>query len=639
MAKHKMFILLFLAFCLSGLNSFSQPKPDYSSKPYTRWWWFADVIDTNDVKYQLDWLKANNFGGVEIAFVYPYKGDSLKSRDGWLSNVWSEKVAFAKRYADKLHLGCDYTFGTLWPFGDSKVPDSEGTIFFGDTASEKTMRLTWEHPTKGRVLNHLDRYAFMHYAERVGGALSGAMKGTTSGLFVDSWEVETKKLWTKGFDSRFISRMGYDIKPFMDSLYSPGFEKYFYDYTKVMSEYVLYEFYKPFTDYAHSSGGFSRGQCGGAPADLLTAFSFVDVPETEAILYEPNFARIPASAALLGDKKYVSSETFTCIYGWKRWPGPGPKQKQEQVADLKLVADALFANGVNHIFWHGMPYNKKGDSAIFYASVHVGPDAGFADELPAFNKYMEKVSDIMSRGKAAASVGVYIPTEDAWMAVEYPDSLKFPWVWGQYEMRYIRTNPELKKFQPVWINDFFLRKSDVVNGKLICGNVKLNVLYIESDYIDYYSLKTILALAEKGLPVCIKKPFSEPGNVKNKDFRFLAEKLIGMKNVKTDFNYLAIGNPEILVECPGDYFCRLDNDMAYVFFSGPKARNLSYPLKYGQSLSNQSVTENAKITFGGKTTEIKLIFEPYQSLLLKINKDGKSEFININFLPKTPKTE
>ena len=66
-----------------------------------------------------------------------------------------------------------------------------------------------------------------------------------------------------------------------------------------------------FTDNAHAVGAFSRAQCGGAPADLLTAFMLVDVPETEAILYEPGFSRIPASAAALAGKDVVTSESFT----------------------------------------------------------------------------------------------------------------------------------------------------------------------------------------------------------------------------------------------------------------------------------------------------------------------------------------
>ncbi|MEP6794193.1 MAG: hypothetical protein ABJB16_07695, partial [Saprospiraceae bacterium] len=42
-----------------------------TSKPCTRWWWFATQINKKDIKYQLDWMKEMNFGGVEIAWIYP----------------------------------------------------------------------------------------------------------------------------------------------------------------------------------------------------------------------------------------------------------------------------------------------------------------------------------------------------------------------------------------------------------------------------------------------------------------------------------------------------------------------------------------------------------------------------------------
>ena len=42
-----------------------------SSKPYARYWWFASMIQKDDVRYTLNWLKAHGFGGVELAWVYP----------------------------------------------------------------------------------------------------------------------------------------------------------------------------------------------------------------------------------------------------------------------------------------------------------------------------------------------------------------------------------------------------------------------------------------------------------------------------------------------------------------------------------------------------------------------------------------
>jgi hypothetical protein len=49
----------------AGSKSGPGELPYYkTSKPYTRWWWFASIIKKEDIVDQLDWLKKNNFGGV-----------------------------------------------------------------------------------------------------------------------------------------------------------------------------------------------------------------------------------------------------------------------------------------------------------------------------------------------------------------------------------------------------------------------------------------------------------------------------------------------------------------------------------------------------------------------------------------------
>jgi len=64
---------------------------DYTvSKPFTRWWWFSSDIDLNVIRQQLDWVKANEFGGVEIAWVYPYDRDTVGKR---ILRVWHRIVA------------------------------------------------------------------------------------------------------------------------------------------------------------------------------------------------------------------------------------------------------------------------------------------------------------------------------------------------------------------------------------------------------------------------------------------------------------------------------------------------------------------------------------------------------------------
>jgi hypothetical protein len=118
--------------------------------------------------------------------------------------------------------------------------------------------------------------------------------------------------------------------------------------------------------------------------------------------------------------------------------------EKEQTADLKLVADALFANGVNQIIWHGTPFNPADtDTVRFYATVHVGKNGSLTEELPAFNNYLTKISENMKKGVTYSDVAVYLPFEDSWVAGYYPPERQMRWSWGEYELRYVHFPDEL----------------------------------------------------------------------------------------------------------------------------------------------------------------------------------------------------
>jgi hypothetical protein len=46
------------------------------------------------------------------------------------------------------------------------------------------------------MIDHLSEEVFSGYAEATGKALAPALGGHKSALFCDSWEVETRKIWT-----------------------------------------------------------------------------------------------------------------------------------------------------------------------------------------------------------------------------------------------------------------------------------------------------------------------------------------------------------------------------------------------------------------------------------------------------------
>lgn len=621
-------------------TGFSNSLPYRDSRPWTRWWWFAAEIDKVSIADNLTWLKNNGFGGVEIAWVYPLnrmKKDTINytPRQEWLSPEWTEMVEYSKKCADNLGLGSDFTFGSLWPFGDTKVPVNEATMNLTDPDWRQEIAASWDYPLKGYVIDHLNSEAFTNYANRTGDALKPALRGSSSALFCDSWEVETRYLTTPGFTDEFSERYNYSLTDFADSLYSDTepFPNVRYDYMKLISEKVIEEFYKPFTKKSHELGAFSRVQCSGAPCDIISAYATVDVPESEALLYDPAYSTIVASAASLSGKKVVTCETFTCLYGW-----PRDHHSEEQVADLKLLADAVFANGVNQIFWHGKPYNPAGqDTVKFYASVHVGKSGSLAADIPAFNAYLQKVSSFMKKGKSYSDIAVYLPLEDSWIAGELPVEKQFIWAWGEYEQRYTVFPDELKGYRPIWINSEFLQKAKYENGYLQVGDLSVKALYLDVKYLDIAALKRILELAKEGLQVCLKNVPAEPGFIKfGYLYSDLIKELTRIPNVKQIWEEMENIQPFITGTQSFDYWSRIDNSDLYIFFANPKSQNLKFPLGYGQSLSDSEEIREVAINYGGKIIPVKLQFKPYQSVLIKIDKQGKVNFIDIEYIPKTP---
>ncbi|MCX6244281.1 MAG: glycosyl hydrolase [Bacteroidetes bacterium] len=650
--------VLLCGLLVAACNRGGENKAHYaSSKPLTRWWWFARVIKQEDVKYNLDWVKKNGFGGVEIVWIYPLNRKRFYSepldtnylpRQEWLSPEWTAVVTNAKHYADSLGLSCDFTFGTGWPFGDTKVNREDATQTWhekNDSLKWTYAVVSWEYPKKGYIINHMDQRAFGRYAQRMGSALAPALKGSASGLFCDSWEVETTRIWTTGFGEAFKRSYGYDIEPYMDSIYSRANFDERYDYMKLVSEYVVDRFYRPFTNECHLLGAFSRVQCAGAPVDLISAYASVDVPETEAMLYEPPYSRIVASAACLTSKKEVSSETFTCTYGFPRYDAAKKKMDfrlrgKEQVADLKLVADALVANGVNQVIWHGMPFNPVGiDTIMFYASVHVGRKGNLAKDIPALNAYMEKICGYMKRGVTFSEVAVYLPVEDSWETgmMKDPDPQQ-PWAWGEYEMRRTVPPAELRGYNPIWISGNFLRNASVRDKKLVCGDETFSVLYIDASYVDLNALKTIVKLAGKGLTICLRQLPKQPGKNKSPEFGKLLAELSGMKNVSRDFPGMTGIRPLVKGDSLPEFWCRRDGEEYYFFIANPKSMNLHLPLKYGQSLSSGAVRRDLTFNVNGRELKTIVEFRPYQSVMLQIGKQGNPEYLDISYDPPVPVT-
>ncbi len=556
------------------------------TRPLTRWWWFAEPISKDDIDMQLDWVEANGFGGVEIAWVYagkksPTTGNPIPV---FLGERWRALVEYAADAARRRGLACDFTFGTLWPFGGSMVDEDTASQTYTGPSHQRLDR-SWETAhgkPPGRLVNHLDHHALEHYAAVMGDALAPAISAAgSSALFADSWEVDPDGLWTAGFGDAFHARFGYDITRFMADLDQHPRERY--DYRTLIAEYALKEFYLPYTRICHELGSASRVQAHGAPTDLIAAYGSCDVPESEALLFDPPFSLFASSAAAQRGAPIVSAEAFTCLYGWVPYPTLGPHHKHEQIGDIKLLADALFAHGVNQIFWHGMPFFGADHQNDFYATVHVGPDSQFADTLPALNEYMRQVSEIMRRGTPVSKIASYVPWEEMLMRGELPEELQRPSAKYHWEMHYVRPSDELIGYRPVWVSEYSLHDARYENGVIRWGALTTEALHVDTSWIEPNALRHIVQLAEAGAPVVLAKFPDQPGTRRDPEFDTLLANLLNQPAVVRSLSKLTKVSPLVTGEKVPPFWARQDGATLYIFFANPTTTELTYPMAYGQS--------------------------------------------------------
>ncbi|MFN3939848.1 MAG: glycosyl hydrolase [Chitinophagales bacterium] len=303
-----------------------------------------------------------------------------------------------------------------------------------------------------------------------------------------------------------------------------------------------------------------------------------------------------------------------------------------------MLADAMFAQGVNLLIYHGTPYNPIGSDTIeFFATTYFGPNGSVTPELPALNQYVEKVSGIMQRGKTYTDVAVYLPYEDGVMQGAYPEEKQRVWVWGAYEMRYIYPPDETEGYHPLWINRHFLEQAQYLHHKLIVGDAQFSALYVDVKYMDIRALKKVLQFAQQGLPVCLKQIPTQPGKNISPEYDRMLNKLTALKNVSADFKKVVSHAPLLQGENLPEYWCRVAADgTMYLFIAQPLSKNLTYPLYSGQSFMQQPEYRDITINVKGKSIQQKITFYPYQSVMLKISKEGEVEKEDITFIPKDP---
>jgi hypothetical protein len=445
-------------------------------RPWTRWWWLGSAVDKENLTRSLEEFKQAGIGGVEICPIYGAKGHEEKFID-FLSPHWVEMLAHTTTEGKRLGLGVDLTTGTGWPFGGPTVTADDAsaravlksyTVAGGKTLTERLPEgklralvavsggeridltanvkggaLDWTAPpgewklyavaqqgpvmkvkraAPGGVGNVLDPFSSAKLDRYLGGfdkALATFKAPLPRAHFHDSYEYYNAS-WTDDLVDEFRKRRGYDLTAQLPALFGDGpadtVARVKCDYRETLSD-LHRDYLLRWSDWCHKYGGRSRNQAHGGPGNIIDAYAAADIPECEiythfAERHKP-FLKMASSAAHLSGHNLTSAESFT-------WLG---EHFQVPLSKVKTAADYLFLTGVNHIFFHGIPYSPKDapwPGWQFYAAVNFGPGGGLWRDLPAFNAYVARCQSVLQSGKPDNDVLLYMPFHDVWQS---PDGL------------------------------------------------------------------------------------------------------------------------------------------------------------------------------------------------------------------------
>jgi hypothetical protein len=515
------------------------PAAASQNKPWTRWWWLGSGVDKVNLTRELEAFAKAGIGGVEICPIYGAMGAEDRFID-FLSPQWMEMLAHTTREAQRLGLGVDMTTGTGWPFGGPMVtPDMasrglqrisksvsggnrvslklpDGTLHalraFPESGSAvdltdqvKSGTLIWKAPAgrwtiqgvasrsqiqkvkraapggAGHVLDPFSPDALNQYAKSFDQAFAGYSAPMPRAQFHDSFEYYGAA-WTPRMFDAFKTARGYDLRDQLPAFNGVGepdaVARVRADYRETLGE--LHRTYlKSWHDWTRKHGGVTRNQAHGSPGNLLDHYAVSEIPETEIFRHvgeeQIPMLRFAASAAHSNSGTLVSSESFT-------WLGEHFQVTPEM---LKEAADFVFLGGVNHLFFHGIPYSPVDASWpgwLFYASTHMGPNGGLWHDLPAFNGYLQRCQSILQEGKPTSDVLLYFPFHDG----IHDGAEKLPLFTIHNQDTWLHSTPFYRTAMEMWnhgitfdfTSDDMMSRAIVRDGRIILGNNEFKALVI-----------------------------------------------------------------------------------------------------------------------------------------------------------------
>ncbi len=359
---------------------------------------------------------------------------------------------------------------------------------------------------EGYVIDHFSGKSINDYLSHFDDAFKDYDINYLRGYFNDSYEVDDahgQADWTPDIFSEFEKRRGYDLRYDLPALFQKDNPeknaRVLCDYRQTISDLLLDNFTKGWTNWAHKQGKITRDQAHGSPGNILDLYAATDIPETEGTdILRMKFA---TSAANVSGKKYASAEAGT-------WLG---EHFSSTLGDVKKAVDRCFIAGVNHIFYHGTcfsPQDEPWPGFLFYASVEFTPANSFWDDFPVLNNYIARVQSFTQSSMSDNDILLYFPIYDRFS--EYRNAMleHFDAVSPLFDgTLFKKASEEMaeKGYGFDYISDLQIKGSTVTAGKIqtIGGSIYRTLIIPGCKYIPFNTFAAMAKLAEKGATIIV----------------------------------------------------------------------------------------------------------------------------------------
>ncbi|GAA4469648.1 glycosyl hydrolase [Nibrella saemangeumensis] len=367
----------------------------------------------------------------------------------------------------------------------------------------------------GPIIDHFDSTAtemhLMYFIDRLKPRIGDFRQSALKYLYLASYEAK-EFTWTSSLPATFRKLHGYDIYKFLPAIYTPAlfasntYEGFQVDFTKTFSELMINNHYRKSKEICNRYGLKITSEAGGPghlhhiPVETLKALGSLDIPRGE-FWYNRTFfdkdsivdliwlVKEIAAASHIYKRGMVEEEAFTSYWDWQEGP-----------ANLKVIADRAFCEGMNRLVIHGFPHNPTGfgyPGIAYFAGTHYNDRRVWWPKIKPFNDYLARISFILQNTDFVADVLHYYG--DNVPNLVPPKNTRFS-VGPGYDYEIVNTE--------VLINNLTVDKGELV----LPGVGRYKVLSIGNESgMNPQALAKLKLLAEQGAIIVGQKPAGSAG--------------------------------------------------------------------------------------------------------------------------------